>query len=135
MARIRDEHHPRGGHGDLPISSANGSGPARNVPPPRPTVAPGPTVRPTKRLTAVKLVRYGLPAAIILAGIVIVIVVPGTAGVEGAVTMFGICLCVTLFNGLVRLGVSGDRDRDTEAAARDQYDKTGAWPDEHRRGS
>jgi hypothetical protein len=80
-------------------------------------------------------VRYGLPAAIIVAGIVILVAVPGTAGVEGVVTMFGICLCVALFNGLVRLGVSGDKDRDTEQAARDEFERTGVWPDERRRSS
>jgi hypothetical protein len=48
--------------------------------------------------------------------------------------MFGICLCVALFNSLVRLGVSGDRDRVKEQAARDQYERTGIWPDEPGRG-
>ena len=112
----------------MPRPSHNGSGPARNVSPDATSVSP------PRTSTAVKLVRYGLPAAILLAGVVILIVVPGTAGVEGVVTMFGICVCVALFNSLVRLGVSGDRDRDTEQAARDQYERTGVWPDEHRRG-
>jgi hypothetical protein len=112
----------------LPAASQNGSGPAKNVSP------AGIPVGPVKSSTSIKLVRYGLPAAIMLAGIVILIVVPGTAGVEGVVTMFGICVCVALFNSLVRLGVSGDRDRDTEQAARDQYERTGVWPDERRRG-
>ncbi|HEY5196121.1 MAG TPA: hypothetical protein VIJ51_03735 [Solirubrobacteraceae bacterium] len=126
MPRIRDEHHQRGG-GGLPIPSQNGSGPAKNVS--RETV-PIPRARASVGL---RLVRYGLPAAILLAGLVILIVVPGSAGVEGVVTMFGICLCVALFNSLVRLGVSGDRDRDKEQAARDQYERTGVWPDEPRR--
>jgi hypothetical protein len=127
MPRIRDEHHHPGG--GLPAPSRNGSGPTRNIP-----ADPAPAERP-KTSVGIRLVRYGLPAAIIVAGIVILVAVPGTAGVEGVVTMFGICLCVALFNGLVRLGVSGDKDRDTEQAARDEFERTGVWPDERRRSS
>jgi len=127
MPRIRDEHHQRGG-GGLPAHSRNGSGPTSNIPPPEAV----PTEHP-KSSIPIELVRYGLPAAIIIAGIVILAVVPGTAGVEGVVTMFGICLCVVLFNSLVRLGVSGDKDRDKEEAARDEFERTGVWPDEPRR--
>jgi hypothetical protein len=128
MARIRDEHHQPGG-GGLPVQSRNGSGPAKNVSTQTVPLAP------TKSTLGIRLVRYGLPGAILLAGVVILVVVPGTAGVEGVVTMVGICLCVALFNSLVRLGVSGDRDRDKEQAARDQYARTGVWPDEPRRRS
>jgi hypothetical protein len=126
MARIRDEHHERGGSG-LPVPSRNGSGPPKNV---SPEIVP---VARTRTSVGIRLVRYGLPAAILLAGVIILIVVPGTAGEEGVVTMFGICLCVALFNSLIRLGVSGDRDRDKEQAARDQYERTGVWPDDPRR--
>lgn len=126
MPRIRDEHHQRG-NGDLPTPSRNGSGPAQRV---SPDVVP---LARARTPVSVKLVRYGLPAVILLAGIVILAVVPGTAGEEGVVTMVGICLCVALFNSLVRLGVSGDRDRDKEQAARDQYERTGIWPEDPRR--
>jgi hypothetical protein len=126
MPRIRDEHDQRGANG-LPVPSHNGSGPAKNIP--RDAL---PAIR-EKPSVALRLVRYGLPAAIVLGGIVIAIVVPGSAGEEGVVTMFGICLCVALFNSLVRLGVNGDHDRDKEQAARDEYDRTGVWPDEPRR--
>jgi len=128
MPRIRDEHHQRGG-GGLPAPSRNGSGPTRNIPPEAAAAGRATTS------VGIRLVRYGLPAAIILTGIVILVAVPGTAGVEGVVTMFGICLCVALFNSLVRLGVSGDRDRDKEEAARDEFERTGVWPDEPRRSS
>jgi hypothetical protein len=119
---MRDEHHERGGAG-LPAPSRNGSGPAKNVP----SVAP---VARANGSLGIRLVRYGLPAAILLAGIIIAASVPGSVGEEGIVTMFGICLCVALFNSLVRLGVSGDKDRVKEQAARDQYERTGVWPDE-----
>jgi len=93
----------------------------------------GVSAGPERPTVGIRLVRYGLPAAIILAGLVILAVVPGTAGVEGVVTMFGVCLCVALFNSLVRFGVSGDKDRDREQAARDEFGRTGVWPDEPRR--
>ncbi|HWH11998.1 MAG TPA: hypothetical protein VG165_12780 [Solirubrobacteraceae bacterium] len=128
MPRIRDEHHQRGG-GGLPLPSHNGSGPAEHVSPETVSIRSAPTS------TGIRLVRYGLPAAILLAGVVILIVVPGSAGVEGVVTMVGVCLCVALFNSLVRLGVSSDVDRDKEQAARDQYERTGVWPDDRRRKS
>jgi hypothetical protein len=130
MARIRDEHHQRGG-GGLPSPSRNGSGPARNIPADALPVAPISTPR---AVLGIRLVRYGLPAAIMLAGIIIAVTVPGSVGQEGVVMMFGICLCVALFNTLVRLGVSGDRDRVKEQDARDQYERTGIWPDERGRG-
>jgi hypothetical protein len=123
MPRIRDEHDQRGGKG-LPVPSHNGSGPAKNIPH---DALPAPRV---KQSVGIRLVRYGLPAGILLGGIVVAIVVPGSAGEEGVVTMFGICLCVALFNSLVRLGVSSDRDRDKEQAAREEYGRTGVWPDE-----
>jgi hypothetical protein len=123
MPRIRDEHHHPSGPG-LPAASRNGSGPAKHV---SPEVVP---VRSGDRSLVIRLVRYGLPAAIMLAGVIIVLVVPGSAGEEGVVTMGGICLCVALFNSLIRLGVSGDRDRDVERAAREQYERTGVWPDD-----
>ncbi len=126
MPRIRDEPHQRGG-GGLPAPSRNGSGPTENI---SPAGAATDRQRPS---VGVRLVRYGLPAGIIVAGIVILVAVPGTVGVEGVVTMFGICLCVALFNSLVRLGVSGDKDRDKEQAAREEFERTGVWPDEPRR--
>jgi hypothetical protein len=126
MPRTRDEHDQRGGNRPH-VPSQNGSGPAQNIPR---------KALPAKREKSplgLRLVRYGLPAAIVLGGIVVALVVRGSAGEEGVVTMFGICLCVALFNSLIRLGVSGDRDRDKEQAARDEYDRTGVWPDDRRR--
>jgi hypothetical protein len=67
---------------------------------------------PPRRLSvALRLTRYGLPGAILLAGV---------------------CACVVLLNLLLRLGASGDRDRVREAAARDYYDAHGRWPEDRR---
>jgi hypothetical protein len=78
---------------------------------------------------AVNLTRYGLPAAILLAGIVLAIAVPGESGAVALVGLSGVCVCVVLLNLLLRLGASGDRERDREAAARAFYDEHGRWPD------
>jgi hypothetical protein len=37
---------------------------------------------------------------------------------------------VLLLNVLYRIGVQGDKERDTEQAARDFFDQHGHWPDE-----
>ncbi len=86
----------------------------------------------TRTSLAVRLTRYGLPAAILLAGVIIAIVVPGETGVDALVGLSGVCACVVLFNLLLRLGTSGDKDRDREAEAREFYDAHGRWPDERR---
>jgi hypothetical protein len=78
----------------------------------------------------VALTRYGLPAAILLAGLIVALLNPGETGIDAFVGLAGVCACVVLWNLLLRLGASGDRDRDREAAAREYYDEHGRWPDE-----
>ncbi len=78
---------------------------------------------------AVALTRYGLPAAILLAGLIVALLDPGETGIDAFVGLAGVCVCVVLWNLLLRLGASGDRDRDREAAAREYYDEHGRWPD------
>ena len=51
--------------------------------------------------------RYGLPAVLVIAG-----------------------LAVLLLNWLFRLGAKGDEERDREVAAREEFARTGKWPDE-----
>jgi hypothetical protein len=74
-------------------------------------------------------VRYGIPLALLVAGMV----VAGTSGRIGlaAGAMFvSAATAVLLLNVLYRIGVSGDRDRDREEAARRFFDEHGRWPDE-----
>jgi len=78
-----------------------------------------------------RLVRVWLPAAILLAGIVLVIVRGGDeTSIEGAAALWGAGLSVALLNWLHRMGVSGDRSRDEEDEARAYFDLHGRWPDE-----
>lgn len=76
--------------------------------------------------------RYGLPAAIFLAGVVVILVRPDETGFEAMCMLFGSALAVLLLNLLWRIGVEGDRDREREDAARRFFDEHGRWPDERR---
>ena len=81
---------------------------------------------------AVILVRYGLGAVMIIAGIVLVAVNPGGFGVDGFAMAVGGGLAVLLINVLFRLSVSSNDDREREEQARRYLDEHGVWPDEER---
>lgn len=72
-------------------------------------------------------VRYGLPAVIVLAGIVIMSL-GGETELEGGAAIVGAGLAVYLLNWLVRLGASGDREREEEDRAREYFSRYGRWP-------
>jgi hypothetical protein len=76
-------------------------------------------------------VRYGVAAALIVAGQVVLITDTGPegSGWEGWALFTGAGLAVLLLNLLFRMGVEGDRDREREEAARRYFDKYGRWPD------
>jgi hypothetical protein len=75
-------------------------------------------------------VRYGLPAAIALAGLLVLIFNQTINGLEAFAMGIGIAGSVLLLNVLYRVGVSGDRERDEEEAARVYFDEHGRWPGE-----
>ena len=75
-------------------------------------------------------VRYVLPGALILAGFVLLVVADGTTRWDGFAMCVGAGLAVALMNVLFRIGASGDREREAEAEAREQFARTGRWPDE-----
>ena len=77
-----------------------------------------------------RFVRIGLPAAIAAAGVVLIIE-GATENEQGAgVALVGVAIVVLLLNLFLRLGVSDTRDREREEAARDEFSRTGRWPDE-----
>jgi hypothetical protein len=75
-------------------------------------------------------VRYILPVALVLGGVVLVAIEPNTIGLEGLLMAIGAALSVLLLNLLFRAGVQGDRDREREAAAREYFAEHGRWPDD-----
>jgi hypothetical protein len=80
------------------------------------------------------IVRYGLPATLIVAGFVLLITVNGPLRWDGWAMCVGAGLSVLLLNWLFRFGMEGDKERDEEAAARDYLTEHGHWPDEGHEG-
>jgi hypothetical protein len=75
------------------------------------------------------VLRYGIGGVMVLAGIVLLLAVPGT-GVDGFAMAVGGGLAVMLLNGLFRLGVAGDEERKREEEARQYFDEHGEWPED-----
>jgi len=73
-------------------------------------------------------IRYVLPAVVVLAGGA-VIAMGSESDLEGGASIVSAGLAIYFLNWLFRIGVTGDRDRDVEAAARDYFDLHGRWPD------
>ncbi len=75
-------------------------------------------------------VRYVIPALLFVGGLVLLAIEPNATGLEGFAMATGAALSVLLLNWLFREGVRGDQAREREEAAREQYAKTGRWPDD-----
>jgi len=83
------------------------------------------------RPSGITLARYGLPAVLIVGGILAIAIDGGSGTVSGAgVVVAGIGLMVALLNWLFRLSVASNDDRDREEAARDYFSRHGHWPGE-----
>lgn len=93
-------------------------------------MAEDPKAPPARSSIGLNVVRYGIGAGMVLAGIVIIAINPGGFGVDGFAMAVGGGLSVLLINFLFRLGVSGDKEREQEEAARRYFDEHGVWPDE-----
>jgi hypothetical protein len=74
--------------------------------------------------------RYGLPAALVIAGLVLLFVADGSTRWDGFAMFVGAGLAVLLMNVLFRLGASGDDEREAEDDAREYFASHGRWPDE-----
>jgi hypothetical protein len=75
-------------------------------------------------------IRWGLPAVVVLGGLVAWAFDPTVDGLEGAAHIIGAGLAILLLNLLFRIGMTGDRERDEEDEAREFYSRHGHWPDE-----
>jgi hypothetical protein len=76
---------------------------------------------------AVLVIRYGIPAAFIVAGFVILVLTGDAVSWAG---FTGAGLAILLIGLLVQIGNVGDRERDREEAARAYFEEHGRWPDE-----
>lgn len=74
--------------------------------------------------------RYGIPALLLIAGVVALLVAGDGAGPEAYALFTGAGLSVLLLNVLHRIGVSGDKDRGHEEAEREYFDEHGYWRDQ-----
>ena len=79
-----------------------------------------------------RAVRYWLPVALIVAGVLSLFVIDDSDRYEAFSMLVGSGLSVALLNVLFRYGSKGDEERDAEHAARDYYAQHGRWPDEER---
>jgi hypothetical protein len=75
-------------------------------------------------------IRYGLPAALVLAGFVILFAANGSIRWDGWAMCVGAGLALLLLNVLFRFGARGDEERDAEEKAREYLAEHGHWPDE-----
>ncbi|MFZ0091190.1 MAG: hypothetical protein WAL63_16900 [Solirubrobacteraceae bacterium] len=91
------------------------------------------------RSFVISLTRIWLPAAIALAGIVLIVVGHGrysnlanSRSLESAagVSLLIVAVIVWMLNWMYRLSVRSNEDRQSEERAREYYDRTGRWPDE-----
>jgi hypothetical protein len=82
---------------------------------------------PPKHSHALVAIRYVLPSVVTLAGLVIMAFGSET-DLEGGASIVSAGLAIYFINWLFRIGASGDRERDQEAAARDYFDRHGRWP-------
>jgi hypothetical protein len=87
--------------------------------------APGPD--PSAPL--LRFTRHGIPALVVLAGIVAMCFGTATSLVGGA-GLVGAGIATWLIAWLYRVGVDGDRARDAEERARTYFERYGRWPEQ-----
>jgi hypothetical protein len=73
-------------------------------------------------------VRYGLPLAMTIGGIVALEL--GDAAAGFGVVLIGCAGIVLLINVLFRLSIISNKERDEEERARERFEREGRWPDE-----
>jgi hypothetical protein len=73
-------------------------------------------------------VRYGLPLAMAIVGIVALSLGDEEAGF--GVVLIGCAGIVLLINALFRLSIVSNREREQEERAREEFERSGHWPGE-----
>jgi hypothetical protein len=77
-----------------------------------------------------RFTRTWLPAIVVAVGVILWVIDPTVDTAEGSAGIIGAGLSIWLLNFLYRVGVQGDRERQTEDEARDYLERHGHWPDE-----
>ena len=72
-------------------------------------------------------VRYVIPSLVVAAGVA-VMALGSEVDLEGGAGILSAGLAIFFINWLFRAAISGDRQRDAEAAAREHYRRFGRWP-------
>jgi hypothetical protein len=72
-------------------------------------------------------IRYVLPATVTSAGVV-VMAFGSETDLEGGASIVSAGLAIYFLTWLFRIGVTGDRERDDEQAAREYFKRHGRWP-------
>ena len=80
------------------------------------------------RAIGLAAVRYGLPLAMVIAGVVALGMGDEEAGF--GVVLIGSAAIVLLINVLFRLSIRSNKERDEEERARERYEREGRWPGE-----
>jgi hypothetical protein len=80
------------------------------------------------RHVGLNLVRYGLPLAMAITGIVALNLGDEEAGF--GVVLIGSAGIVLLINALFRLSIRSNHERAEEERAREQFERSGRWPGE-----
>ena len=75
----------------------------------------------------VKVVRYGLPAVIALAGVMFVVLGSSSVATAFGIVLIGIAGLVLLVDVFARMSIGSEQDREREQQARDSYTRTGRW--------
>jgi Na+-transporting methylmalonyl-CoA/oxaloacetate decarboxylase gamma subunit len=78
-------------------------------------------------------VRYGIPLAFAIAGVVVLARGGDEAGL--GVVLLGSGFLVLLINVLFRMSVVSNREREAEERARETFAREGRWPDEDQAAS
>jgi hypothetical protein len=75
-----------------------------------------------------RAVRIGTPAALLLAGLVLVFAFEGRGAEAAGYTLIGSAALLALSIVIFRAGLASTADRDREEEARLFYDRHGRWP-------
>lgn len=74
--------------------------------------------------------RLGLPSALAIVGLVLLVTVDGATRWDGFAMCIGSALSLIFFSVVFHLGATGDLERHDEESARAYLREHGRWPDE-----